>query len=136
MDLDEITLLYRVQRTLHQMLSDRGYSVSDEKLEKSKEQFELEYKEAGLDRSKLNSIYEKKPEVNPDGSYPQADSINKIVVFFITKDSKVTKADLENMISQLLEFKCVNVIFIVKNSTMIAKKDLDHFKEVQSEIFE
>ncbi len=39
MDLDQVTILYRVRKTVLQMLKDRGYLVSEKKLTQTREDF-------------------------------------------------------------------------------------------------
>mmetsp|Transcript_3081 Transcript_3081/g.5417 ORF Transcript_3081/g.5417 Transcript_3081/m.5417 type:complete len:213 (-) Transcript_3081:154-792(-) len=44
--IDEVTKIWRVRKTVFQMLHDRGYFVSDKSLEEKKEDFEKQWKEA------------------------------------------------------------------------------------------
>ena len=39
MDLDQNTILYRVRKTVLQMLKDRGYLISEKKLTQTKAEF-------------------------------------------------------------------------------------------------
>jgi hypothetical protein len=39
MDLDQVTILYRVRKTVLQMLKDRGYLISEKKLTQTKAEF-------------------------------------------------------------------------------------------------
>lgn len=59
MDLDQVTLLYRVRRTVLQMLKDRGYIVSEKKLNQTKAEFEQSYTGS---RESLNLLVEKRPQ--------------------------------------------------------------------------
>ncbi len=57
MDLDQKTLLYRVRRTVLQMLKDRGYMISEEKLNQTREDFANSYNES---RDSLNMLVKKR----------------------------------------------------------------------------
>jgi len=57
MDLDNVTLLYRVRKTVLQMLKDRGYIVSEKKLTQTKQEFAEQF----TTRDSLNLLVEKRP---------------------------------------------------------------------------
>ena len=82
MDLDQTTLLYRVRKTVLQMLKDRGYIVSDKKLNQNIEDFKSSFNGS---RDSLNLLVTKRPQGDPND--PNAASQNpdeqqKLIVFF------------------------------------------------------
>lgn len=76
MDLDQKTLLYRVRKTVLQMLKDRGYVVSEKKLNQTKEDFIANYNGS---RDSLNLLVEKRPVEGEDAVTEEA---QKLIVFF------------------------------------------------------
>lgn len=80
MDLDEVTLLYRVRKTVLQMLKDRGYIVSDSKLNEKKDEFAKKYNRS---RDSLNLLVQKR--VSPDDEGVSEES-QKLIVFFPDQD--------------------------------------------------
>lgn len=65
MDLDQVTLLYRVRKTVLQMLKDRGYIISEKKLTQSKQEFQESFNGS---RDSLNLLVEKRAP--PEGEDP------------------------------------------------------------------
>lgn len=59
MEFKETTLLYRVRKTVLQMLKDRGYVVSEKKLKETKQEFEDTFKGT---RETLNMLVTKKKQ--------------------------------------------------------------------------
>ena len=62
MDIDEVTLLYRVRRTVLQMLKDRGYIIKENRLVESKQDFADNYQDKGNKRDSLNMMVERRRE--------------------------------------------------------------------------
>jgi len=57
MDLDQGTILYRVRKTILQMLKDRGYLTSEKKLSQTKAEFLRDF---SGQRSSLNMLVTKR----------------------------------------------------------------------------
>lgn len=72
MDLDQTTLLYRVRKTVLQMLKDRGYIVSDKKLTQTIEDFRANFNGS---RDSLNLLVTKRSQV--DSNDPNAAAVNQ-----------------------------------------------------------
>ena len=57
MDLDEVTILYRVRKTVFQMLKDRGYIISEKRMLQTKQEFAEGYNGS---RDSLNTLVSKR----------------------------------------------------------------------------
>ena len=119
MEFNEITLLYRVRKTVLQMLKDRGYIVSEKKLRETKDEFEH-----GKDgkpgyngqRESLNMLYSKKrQEGEPD------DTVENILVFFPDQD-KLGTDGLNNIAVAMLKNNVTNAIVVIKGTTQITRR--------------
>ncbi|KAL2945113.1 DNA-directed RNA polymerases II and IV subunit 5A [Bienertia sinuspersici] len=88
---EEITRLYRIQRTIMQMLNDRGYIVADHELNMSKEKFIDKYGEY-LKRDAL-SIQKSKRNDSSDQIYVFFPEEPKVGVQTIKKYTNIMKAE-------------------------------------------
>lgn len=86
MDMDQQTLLFRVRKTVLQMLKDRGYIVSEKKLNQTKQEFAETYNGS---RESLNALVEKRASED-DGTLGES---SKLIVFFPDAE-KLNKKDL------------------------------------------
>ena len=118
MELDNVTLLYRVRKTLLQMLKDRGYIVSEKKLAQNKKEFEESFQTAIPNTQSLNTLVEKRQSDETGEGHEQ---LQKLAVFFPDID-KLNKAALNDITLKLIELNVYNAIIITKGSTSIAKK--------------
>lgn len=73
-----MTLLYRVRKTVLQMLKDRGYIVSEKKLNQTKADFAENYTGS---RETLNLLVEKRPQ-NEGEETTGGEETQKMIVFF------------------------------------------------------
>ncbi|XP_021753210.1 DNA-directed RNA polymerases II and IV subunit 5A-like [Chenopodium quinoa] len=106
---EEITRLYRIQRTIMQMLNDRGYIVADHELNMSKQQFISRYGEF-LKRDAL-SIQKSK----------RNDSSDQIYVFF-PEEPKVGVKTIKNYANIMKNENVPRAILVVQqNLTPFAK---------------
>ncbi|KAL9234603.1 hypothetical protein vseg_009457 [Gypsophila vaccaria] len=110
---EEIVRLYRVRKTIMQMLNDRGYSVTDDEINMTRHQFDELY---GVNRNKENLLICKEMRNN---------SSEKICVFFVASDSaKLTgtahvRRCMETMMSKSV-FRAILVV-MTKLSSYAAK---------------
>ena len=108
MDLDQITLLYRVRKTVMQMLKDRGYIISEKKMLQSKEDFAQSYNGT---RDSLNMRVSKRLEEGDDPN-----SVDHLFVIFPDQD-KVNMEILQKVTLMMCENNVLNAIIIVKGTT-------------------
>ena len=67
MDLDQTTLMFRVRRTVLQMLNDRGYIISHTKLNQTFEEFKESYNGS---RDSLNLLVTKRDSTDSGEEVP------------------------------------------------------------------
>ena len=84
MDTDEATILYKVRKTVFQLLRDRGYIVSDQSCNQSLEDFKANFNGS---RESLNMLFSK-PEATNESQMSDAIQVNenKILVFYPADD--------------------------------------------------
>lgn len=112
--MDQITMLFRVRKTVLQMLKDRGYVISEKKLTQSKEDFA-----AGFNgqRDSLNMLVNKRAgEATAEGE--QAD---KLLVFF-PENEKMNVDLLKRITQKMLELNVYNSIIVIKGTTQVSRK--------------
>eukprot|EP00347_Sterkiella_histriomuscorum_P021726 403332978 len=135
MDLDQTTLLYRVRKTVLQMLKDRGYIVSDKKLKQTIEEFKATFNNT---RDSLNLIVTKRQQVDPNDPNSQvaqnSEEQQKLIVFFPDVE-KLNMAALKQIAIKMLEVNCFNAIVIIKGATQISRRELDELKPCEIECF-
>ncbi|EFA76527.1 RNA polymerase II core subunit [Heterostelium album PN500] len=85
--MDEVTRLYQIQKTILQMLHDRGYMITPVQLDQSKDEFRRNFKS----REDMNSIHTKRE-----------DAADKIFIFF-PNDPKVGVKPIKEVISTLIK---------------------------------
>ena len=119
MEFKEVTLLYRVRKTVLQMLKDRGYVVSEKKLKETKEEFEKgSHGKPGYtgQRESLNMLCSKKRQEGES-----EDSVEKILVFFPDQE-KLGQDGLNNIAIAMLQNNVSNAIVIIKGTTQITRR--------------
>jgi DNA-directed RNA polymerase I, II, and III subunit RPABC1 len=117
-------LLYRVRKTLLQMLKDRGYIVSEKKLNQNKTDFAQAYENQILNSESLNTLVEKR-QTEDEGSISDT---QKLAVFFPNVD-KLNKAALTQITLKMIDINAMSAIIVVKGSTNIAKKVFTLFND-------
>ena len=115
MDLDEITTLYRVRKTVFQMLKDRGYIISEKRLAQTKQEFVETYNGT---RDSLNTLVTKR---NTGGETGDDSGDNKLFVFFHDHD-KLNEAAIRQISLTMLQNNVLHSIVIVKGSTQVGRK--------------
>lgn len=116
MDLDQTTLLYRVRRTVLQMLNDRGYIVSNNKLNQSMEEFKETFNGS---RDSLNLLVSKRKQ--EDEAEVGNEQQQKLIVFFPDSD-KLNMEQLKKITLKMIEVNCFNAIVIIKGATQISRR--------------
>ena len=124
MDLDEVTILYRVRKTVFQMLKDRGYIISEKRMLQTKQEFAESYNGS---RDSLNTLVTKRK--TGDGVEDASD--NKIFVFFHDHE-KLNEAAVRHISLTMLQNNVLNSIVIVKGSTQVGRKVSDITKQQNS----
>ena len=114
MDLDQFTLLYRVRKTVLQMLKDRGFAISEKKLLQLKEEFVANYNGS---RESLNMMVNKSKVAGAEAGFEQ----DKIFVFFPEND-KLSLEILVQICKMMVEHTVLRAIVIVKGTTQISKR--------------
>ncbi|KAJ1979932.1 DNA-directed RNA polymerases II 24 kDa polypeptide (RNA polymerase II subunit 5) [Dimargaris cristalligena] len=118
-DSREVPRLWRVNRTIHEMMSDRGYLVGQSELTMPLEQFQQAHAPGGkVDRTTLTFLVQKRD-----------DPSDQIFVFF-PDDTSLGVAPIrkycERMISQNVQ---KGVVIYVKNLTSAAVKIMDQMRD-------
>lgn len=112
--LDEVTKLWRVRKTVFQMLDDRGYFVPEKNLKETKEDFESAWKEAqenSQGREKFLILVHKKD--NRD---------QQLIVFFPDENKRVGVKPIRILAEKMDERKIREAVLVVKQPlTPLAK---------------
>ncbi len=98
--------LWRVRKTVFQMLQDRGYQVGDKYLEETKEQFEQYWKDIlsrGGNRNELVLLVNKKADTN-----------DQIIVFFPDENKPVGVKPIRMLAEKMEEKKLSRAILVVQ----------------------
>ena len=122
-------VLYRVRRTVLQMLRDRGYEIGDAELEESYEEFEKRY----MAKPQLNLVAKRPVQQGSDAMDTGAPMMEPIYVVFANKDDKLSKDAILKVVGFMDAYsknnddphtqELLNAILIVKGGlTPIAKK--------------
>lgn len=111
-----MTLLYRVRKTVLQMLKDRGYVISEKKLAQTKAEFETSYNGR---RESLNMLLTKRAA--PGQAVVEDDSSQKILVFFPDQE-KLNIEGINSISLVMLENNVSNAIVVIKGTTSISKR--------------
>ncbi|CAN8300731.1 unnamed protein product [Cochlearia groenlandica] len=98
---EEISIFHRVHKTLHQMLRDRGYIVTDSETDMTKEEFVQKY---GWDMKREDLVTLK---INKN------DHSDKISVFFPEEDNIKTK-QIKSYVKRMKSDKVSRAILVVK----------------------
>jgi DNA-directed RNA polymerase I, II, and III subunit RPABC1 len=115
MDLDQGTILYRVRKTILQMLKDRGYLTSEKKLSQTKAEFLRDF---SGQRSSLNMLVTKR---RLEGQPPIDDGSDKILVFFLDNE-KMNEMDVKRISATMIENDVLKSIVIIKGSTQVSRR--------------
>ncbi|ESQ41997.1 hypothetical protein EUTSA_v10015613mg [Eutrema salsugineum] len=129
MDLSEkeISKLFRVHKTVNQMLKDRGYIVMDSEIEMTKEQF-LEKYGGDMAREDLDTLKIKRD-----------DDSDKIFVFFMeeTDGAKLGIKDIKPFIERMQSENVFKAILVVqKHLTRHALDALDLQSKLHLQVFQ
>ncbi|VVB17063.1 unnamed protein product [Arabis nemorensis] len=100
---EEISKLFRVCKTLNQMLKDRGYDVADSDIEMTKEQFVDKYGE-NMIRKDLSTLKVKRN-----------DESDKIFVFF-PKEKKVGTEDIKRYLKRMESANVFRAIVVIQEN--------------------
>lgn len=111
MELSQTTLLYRVRKTMLQMMKDRGYLISEKKLNQTKAEFEATFNGK---RESLNMLLNKRGAEANDAS-------QKILVFFPDQE-KLNKEGIELIQISMIENKVYNSVVVIKGTTSISRR--------------
>ena len=115
MDLDQNTILYRVRKTVLQMLKDRGYVISEKKLTQNLVEFKETY---SGHRSSLNMLVNKR---KLEGQAPADDGSDKILVFFLDNE-KMNELDVKKISATMIENDVLKSIVIIKGTTQVSRR--------------
>ncbi|EGG13802.1 RapGAP/RanGAP domain-containing protein [Cavenderia fasciculata] len=124
--MDEGTRLYHIRKTILQMLSDRGYMITNSELELTKEDFKKDFTAHNNSREHLNSSYNKKD-----------DAADRIFTFF-PADVKVGVTPIRKFVDQMKGPHGGNraIIIVQSNLTAFAKQALSEFSQAKKIVLE
>lgn len=115
MDLDQVTILYRVRKTVLQMLKDRGYLVSEKKIAQTKTEFATSYNGA---RGSLNMLVQRR---KLEGQGSSDDANDKILVFFLDNE-KMNEMDVKRISATMIENDVMKSVVIIKGTTQVSRR--------------
>mmetsp|Transcript_34259 Transcript_34259/g.55111 ORF Transcript_34259/g.55111 Transcript_34259/m.55111 type:complete len:211 (-) Transcript_34259:107-739(-) len=104
--IDEVTKLWRVRKTVYQMLRDRGYMVPEKNLDEKKDEFEKVWKaaqEEGQGREKFLILVHKRDA--PD---------EQLIVFFPEENKRVGVKPIRILAEKMDERKIREAILVVR----------------------
>mmetsp|Transcript_58844 Transcript_58844/g.117744 ORF Transcript_58844/g.117744 Transcript_58844/m.117744 type:complete len:213 (+) Transcript_58844:66-704(+) len=104
--IDDVTKLWRVRKTVFQMLGDRGYHVAEKNLDEKKEEFEAMWKAAQEDgggRERFIILVHKK-------NYPD----QQLIVFFPEENKRVGVKPIRILAEKMDEKKIKEAILVVR----------------------
>ncbi|KAJ2486181.1 DNA-directed RNA polymerases II 24 kDa polypeptide (RNA polymerase II subunit 5) [Coemansia sp. RSA 2050] len=104
-DAREITRLWRVYRTVHQMCHDRNYLVASSDLDRSLDKFKSEYAPNGkVDRARLTFVVQKK------------DDPTSQMFFFFPDDKSVGIKPIKDYITKMTKESVTSGIVVYRNT--------------------
>ena len=122
------TKVFKANKTLMQMLKDRGYGIADQNLNMSREAFKQRVSRDGnTSFPELNNIYELSDTIKKEDAAPVDPSeinYNKVSVIWQVDDEKVNADTVKQY-----QFHCYSklqvgrMIMIVQGSTPLSKKE-------------
>ena len=130
---DETTILFRVRKTVFQMLRDRGYTVSDQSYSQTSDSFKNEFNGS---RESLNMLFQKSDAIDQSQTSADTFAINeqKILVFY-PGDDKVGSNTIKQIATKMCELNVLTAIVVLKGTTSIARKELESLAPCKIEIF-
>ena len=135
MDMDEYTCLYRVRKTVFELLRHRGYTVSDNSYSQVFDDFKKNFNGS---RESLNMLFQKSdcPDPSQDTSTTDAfaSSEQKILVFYPSEE-KVGSNVIKQIATKMCELNVLQAIVILKGATTIARRELDSLHPCHIELF-
>ena len=134
MEMDEPTALYRVRKTVFQLLRDRGYTVSDQSFNQALEDFKKGFNGS---RESLNMLFQKAECLDQSqvSSDTFAASEHKILVFYPSEE-KVGSNVIKQIATKMCELNVLQAIVILKGATTIARRELDSLHPCHIELFQ
>ncbi|KAJ8436596.1 hypothetical protein Cgig2_031537 [Carnegiea gigantea] len=115
---EEITRLYRIQRTLMQMLNDRGYIVADHELNMTKQRFISKYGE----HLKRDTLSIQKAKRNDSSDQARHGLLIDCVYVFFPEEAKVGVKTIKNYTNIMKSENVPRAILVVQqNLTPFAK---------------
>jgi DNA-directed RNA polymerase I, II, and III subunit RPABC1 len=135
MNQEELSKLFKVQKTLDKMMSDRGYEQ-----EKKEELTFDNWKEKLKEKKKINGIYykadkDKKGQIIESNDNEQKKPVKRIYYHYITQKLNVDTIKAFFSIMRVIE-ACSGIIIIPGKPTQQAKQKLQEIsKELPIEIF-
>lgn len=125
-------VLYRVRKTVFEMLRDRGYSIADAEIEETYEEFEQRY----LKSPQINFIAFRPladASADLDNARMEDDSQEAIYVVFVNKEEKLSTESIKRLMTFMNTYTTenkstktkdlLNCIIIAKSgATTLAKK--------------
>ncbi|CAH2072331.1 unnamed protein product [Thlaspi arvense] len=119
---EEIRKLFRVHKTLNQMLKDRGYIVTDSEIEMTEEEFVEKYGENMTREDRVTLKIKRNDE-----------SVKLVVIFL--KEPKPKVNEVRPYIKRMQSEKVFRAIFVVKESTRYVLDLISQTPKLHLEIF-
>lgn len=114
---EQVSVLYRVRKTVYQMLKDRGYMVNAKKFAESKQEFTDSF---NGQRNSLNILVRKR-QTQDGGAGDQKSIDDSLLVFFHDQD-KLNVQHLADITRFMVENSVMNGIIIIKGTTPVTRR--------------